>query len=183
MDNQKSEAKQGRWIGINIVTVLALLLADQISKYWAAHYLKAEGPIVILKEWFELHYLENKGAAWGMLNGKVWFLILFTMVMILGLLYLINRIPNNRRYNFLRVSMLCIIAGAIGNLLDRVLYGYVVDFLYFKKINFPIFNIADIYVTVGAAIFCILFLFVYKDEELTFWSLKKNHKQMKENGE
>ena len=66
-------------------------------------------------------------------------------------------------------------AGAVGNLIDRMVQSYVVDFLYFKLIDFPIFNVADCYVTAGAILLAILILFVYKDEELGFLSLKKKH--------
>ena len=64
-------------------------------------------------------------------------------------------------------------AGAVGNLIDRMRYSYVVDFLYFKLIDFPVFNVADCYVTVGAVLLAVLILFVYKEEELGFLSLKK----------
>lgn len=181
MDNH---SKDGRCKGIiSILAAVVLLCVDQISKLWAANYLKNNGPIVIFKDWFELHYLENQGAAWGMLNGKVILLILFTLVMIVALIYMYCKIPEIKRYKLLKLSFLGIISGAIGNLIDRVLHHYVIDFFYFKKINFPIFNIADIYVTVGAAVFCILFLFVYKEDELTFWSFQKNHKKINEDGE
>ena len=174
MDNQIAEVGRKNVWPINILIGIILLFLDQISKIWAIKYLQVKGPVVIIKDWFELHYLENKGAAWGIFNGKITFLILFTMIMVCALLYFLVRIPKSRRYVYLKLSMLCIIIGAIGNLVDRIIYGYVVDFIYFKKINFPIFNVADIYVTVGAVVFCILFLFVYKEDELTFWSIKKS---------
>ncbi|NMB42654.1 MAG: lipoprotein signal peptidase, partial [Clostridiales bacterium] len=77
-------------------------------------------------------------------------------------------LPQVKRYNILRILLVLIIAGAIGNLIDRIRLNYVVDFIYFALINFPIFNVADIYVTVSTFVFLILALFYYKDEDFEF---------------
>ena len=73
----------------------------------------------------------------------------------------------------MRLVAVFLAAGAVGNLIDRMRYSYVVDFLYFKLIDFPVFNVADCYVTVGAVLLAVLILFVYKEEELGFLSLKR----------
>ncbi len=83
--------------------------------------------------------------------------------------------PEDKKYLPLRVVGVLLGAGAVGNLIDRMAQSYVVDFLYFKLIDFPIFNVADCYVTAGAILLAVLILFVYKDEELGFLSLKKKH--------
>ena len=74
--------------------------------------------------------------------------------------------PVNKRFLILRILILLIAAGAVGNFIDRIRQGYVVDFFYFKLINFPIFNVADIYVSVGMVILALLIFFYYKDEDL-----------------
>ena len=86
--------------------------------------------------------------------------------------------PVQRKFWPIRICMILICSGAIGNLIDRVRFNYVVDFLYFELIDFPIFNVADIYVTVSAIALCVLLLFVYKDDD--FDSLFKNKNKGKE---
>ena len=84
------------------------------------------------------------------------------------------QIPEGKRYLPMRLSLLLIVSGGIGNLIDRIANGYVVDFIYFVPIDFPKFNVADCYVTVGMAVLCFLCFFYYKDDELDFlFSLKQ----------
>ena len=95
-------------------------------------------------------------------------------VLVLGAVaYLIYKMPSDGKYRPLAVCLMMISAGAVGNMIDRVSQGYVVDFLYFKLINFPIFNVADCYVTIGAACLVFLIMFYYKDEDMACFSLKK----------
>jgi signal peptidase II len=86
------------------------------------------------------------------------------VTVLLYLLYL--RVPQNRRFRYLNWIVISFISGAIGNCIDRIIHRYVVDFFYFKLINFPIFNVADIYVTVSAIALILLFLFYYKEADL-----------------
>ena len=79
--------------------------------------------------------------------------------------YAMAKLPAKKRYVPMEVCLVMVMAGAAGNLIDRVFHGYVVDFLYFKLIDFPIFNVADCYVTVGTALLLVLFLWYYSDEE------------------
>ena len=159
---------------IRLLLVVALLLAfDQLVKGWATKNLKSQEPISIINGVFELTYLENQGSAWGLLKGKILFLILITIFVSALLFYFYNKIPPAKRFFPLRICFCLILSGAFGNLIDRLIYHHVIDMFYFKLINFPVFNVADIYITVGDAIFLILFLFVYKEEELSFWSFSK----------
>ena len=73
--------------------------------------------------------------------------------------------PRTREYQWVRAAMVPVLAGAVGNLLDRLFRGYVVDFFYFKLIDFPVFNVADIYVTTAAVILIVLIVFLYKEED------------------
>ena len=130
-------------------------------------------PFVIWTGVFELHYLENRGAAFGILQGQKVVFLICTAAVLAILAFYYNRMPVKKRYLPMRIVGILLGAGAVGNLIDRMMQSYVVDFLYFKLIDFPIFNVADCYVTVGAILLAILILFVYKDEELGFLSLKK----------
>lgn len=173
---------------ISTVFVAILVAIDQITKSLAVAFLKNKPAIPIIKDVFELEYLENTSAAFGMdpisllhkifqfdvfnqnpeiyLNVRMGFFYLLTIVMIwlLGLFYL--RIPKEKRFRYMDWIVLFMIAGAIGNFIDRATQQYVVDFLYFKLISFPIFNVADIYVTCAVIALLILGLIYYKDEDI-----------------
>ncbi len=145
---------------------LALILLDQGIKLWAIGTLRDKDPIVLIKGVLEFRYLENRGAAFGIFQNRQWFFILITLIVLAGLFFLSGRIPQDRKYLPLQICFYLIGAGAVGNLIDRVFRSYVVDFIYFKLIDFPIFNVADIYVTVSAILLILLLLFFYKEEDV-----------------
>ncbi|MCR5773602.1 MAG: signal peptidase II [Lachnospiraceae bacterium] len=149
------------------IAIIAVLVAiDRFSKIAAEHWLKDKEAVKLISGVFELRYLENRGAAFGMLQDMRMLFIVVGAVFIVAVIYFLIRIPATKKYFLLRACLVLIGAGAIGNLYDRVTLNYVVDFLYFIYIDFPIFNIADIYVTVSAITLVILFVFIYKDEDL-----------------
>ncbi|MBP5660378.1 MAG: signal peptidase II [Lachnospiraceae bacterium] len=149
--------------------ICALLVAvDQISKYFAVINLKGRENAVWIKNVFELQYVENDGAAFSSFSGKQGFLLAVTIAVMLFVIFEFVRIPDGKRYMWLRIDFLMIVAGALGNMIDRVRQGYVVDFFYFVPINFPRFNVADIYVTLAMPLLIILLFFVYKDNETEF---------------
>lgn len=150
-----------------MVGIVILILADRFTKIWAGSYLVATNGVELIPGVLKLYYLPNgnTGAAFGMFKGQMWLFVLVTLLVCVILLYTLFHLPNDRRYCILHVTILCIVAGGIGNLIDRILNGYVVDFIYFYLINFPIFNVADCYVTVSTVILAILLLFVYKEED------------------
>lgn len=149
----------------SLFLLLILLAADQITKYLAIMHLKDQPSVILWKGVFELSYLENRGAAFGVLQGGKIFFLIATVVFLAALLWFFFRIPLNRR--FLPLHTICVLigAGAIGNMIDRILRDYVVDFFYFSLIDFPVFNVADIYVTVSCALLIIFVLFYYKEED------------------
>lgn len=161
-----------------LLGIIILTAVDQITKFLAVTYLKDNGPIPIIQNVFELRYLENRGSAFGLMQNRQIFLIITTLIIVGVFVWLFCRIPSDRR--MLPMSIICvvIIAGAVGNFIDRLLHGYVVDFLYFKLIDFPIFNVADIYVTVSAFALIILGIFYYKEEDfnIIFHRKKKEDK-------
>ena len=165
--------KKTRYNLIGAALALVLIGLDQWTKVLAVKHLMGQEPIVIWNGVFELHYLENRGAAFGILQGQKVVFLICTAAVLAILAFYYNRMPVEKRYLPMRIVGSLLGAGAVGNLIDRMMQSYVVDFLYFKLIDFPIFNVADCYVTVGAILLAILILFVYKDEELGFLSLKK----------
>lgn len=159
------------------LAVLALILFDQWTKALAVSALKDQEPFVILKNIFQLRYLENRGAAFGMMQGKQLFFAIIAIAAFIVILYVYFKLPWEKHFHPLRVCVVLIGAGAAGNLIDRMALGYVVDFFYFELIDFPIFNVADIYVTCATILLGILILFYYKDEELECLFPSKKEKQ------
>lgn len=152
----------------SLIVILVLIALDQITKGAASAHLRGSDPYVIIDRVLVLTYVENRGAAFGIMNGmRVFFLILAPLVSVL-LFAASLRIRQGTRYLPLRTAFICIIAGALGNFIDRLLNGYVVDFIYFMPIDFPVFNVADIYVTCAAFALVFLIMFYYSEDELKF---------------
>lgn len=156
-----------------IALMLVLTALDQVTKIWAADAL-ADGPFVLISGVFELRYLENHGAAFGILQDARVFFIVLTAAFLIFMGYIFVRVPATKRMLPIRILIPVVSAGAVGNFIDRLLLGYVRDFLYFSLINFPIFNVADIYVTVSAFVFFIIIAFYYKDDDFDFMKGKKH---------
>lgn len=146
--------------------VILLVLFDQWTKFLAVVHLKEQPAIPLWKDVFELSYVENRGAAFGMMQNKQIFFLILTAVVVVFLLFFLMRMPEGTRYLPGKVTLLFLGAGAIGNFIDRISQGYVVDFFYFKWIDFPVFNVADIYVTAAVAALAYLLLFYYSEEEI-----------------
>lgn len=194
------EKKNKKTLILSGIIVFVLVLFDQLTKYLAVIFLKDQPAIPIIKNVFELKYLENTSAAFGMdpvsllhnifhfeifqqnpqlyLNVRMGFFYILTITMICLFGWIFYKIPNKKRFLFLDFIFIFITAGAIGNLIDRMSQQFVVDFLYFKLIDFPIFNVADIYVTCASIALIVVGIFYYKDEdvEMIFPSKKDKEK-------
>lgn len=175
-------------ICISVIIIVILVAFDQFTKWLAELFLKGQSAFPIINDVFELKYLENQSAAFGMdpisllhkifnfevfnnnpqlfLNVKMIFFVILTILLIGVFAFIYIRIPNEKRYKFIDYILIFFTAGAIGNFIDRVTNNYVIDFFYFKLIDFPIFNVADIYVTCSAFAMLLLGIFYYKDEDL-----------------
>lgn len=159
-------------LAVDVVLMLLLIALDQTTKYFAVEKLMNQKPFVLWDGVFELHYLENRGAAFGLLQGQKIFFVLISFIILAVIVYVLVKAPYQKRFNKLHITLVFIASGAIGNLIDRLRYDYVVDFLYFSLINFPIFNVADIYVTLASVSLVILLLFVYKESDLEFLTFR-----------
>ena len=157
----------------DLLGMAALVLADQFTKYIAVVHLKDQPAIPIIPEVFELNYLENRGAAFGMLQNQKIFFVFVAAIILAVIAYVLYKTPEKKKYTILHVLLVLIASGAVGNMIDRLRLDYVVDFLSFVLIHFPIFNVADIYVTVATAVLVFLLLFYYKEEDLSFLSFKQ----------
>ena len=144
-----------------IILSALLITIDQYSKHLAYTYLATGKTVDVLPGIFEFHYLENHGVAFGMLQDMRWVFIPLSIVLTGTLVWLLARSPL-RQSGLFRFSCYLCLAGALGNMIDRVALGYVIDFLYFKLIDFPIFNLADCYVVVATFLLIYFVLFRFK---------------------
>lgn len=163
-------------LGFALISFIFLILFDQWTKSLAVANLMNQEPFVIVKDVFQLRYLENRGAAFGMMQGQQTFFVISALIAVAIITYVYFKLPWEKRFHPLRAVVLFIAAGAVGNLIDRLVLGYVVDFFYFELIDFPIFNVADIYVTCATIILALLILFYYKEDELDCLFPKKKEK-------
>lgn len=157
-----------------LIVFVAALLFDQFTKYMAVLKLKDQTPFVLIDGVFELRYLENRGAAFGMMQDMRFVLAAGALFVCAVIVYLYLRMPESRRYIPLRICAVLLCAGAVGNMIDRIRLGYVIDFFYFRLIDFPIFNVADCYVVAACIVFALLVLFYYREEDdFSFLSREK----------
>lgn len=154
------------------IAVVLLVLLDQWTKVLAVQHLMNSDGITIIPKVFRLYYLENRGSAFGLMQNQKVFFVIFTIIVLAVLTLLYRKIPDTKRMLPLKIAGVLIYAGAIGNFIDRVRQSYVVDFFYFELIDFPVFNVADIYVTTAAIALIVLVIFFYKDEDFAFLSRK-----------
>ena len=147
--------------------VMVLLIGlDRLTKMLAVKYLKDQAAVVVIPGVFQLQYLENTGAAFGVLQGKMWLFYLLTVMICAVCLFFYFRVPQGIHFIPMQLTLILLVSGAVGNFIDRISVQYVVDFLYFCLIDFPIFNVADIYVTAAACMLIVFILFFYSEEDL-----------------
>lgn len=149
---------------IYFIVFVLLTFIDQISKYMAAHFLNSRD-ITLIPGVLELHYLENKGAAWGIMQNKTWLLVSITIVVMIVIVYTFLKLPAGKKFRLLHFCLVLLASGALGNFIDRISNRYVVDFIYFSLINFPVFNLADCFVCISAILILYCILFKYKDDD------------------
>ena len=147
-----------------ILLFLVLFGLDQWSKYAADTCLQGHEAKKVIGDVFVLQYLKNYGAAFGILQNKQIFLVILTAVILAAIIYILVKTPDTVHYLPVRFFGIMLAAGAVGNMYDRIVHGYVIDFLYAKVIDFPIFNVADCYVVIACILFVVLILFYYKDD-------------------
>ena len=148
-----------------VVAVLALVGIDQAVKIWAERVLAGQPDIQLWPGVFHLSYVENRGAAFGMMQGKQMLFVVITIVVLGAIIWYWRQLPHNKVGVWMKVALVLIIAGAIGNLIDRVTIQFVRDMFYFILIDFLVFNVADICVVVGVILLFPLLLFCDAEEK------------------
>lgn len=149
---------------IFIASASILIFIDQYTKFLASINLKNKEPYVLIDEVLEFVYTKNTGAAFGILQGKQILFYILTVVVLIVLLILLYRMKLNIHNIPYFIFLILIFSGAVGNFIDRVKNKFVVDFIYFKPIDFPVFNFADICITCGVILAVIATLTIYRNE-------------------
>lgn len=144
---------------IYAVIITLLVIFDQFSKYLTVEHLKPIGSIEVLPKILNLTYAENTGAAFSILENQIWFFVAVT-VFALGLMFFLYK-KQYIKHKIGVIALVLVAGGAIGNLIDRVMYGYVVDMFEFAFVKFAIFNVADICITFGGIFLCYYIIFLF----------------------
>lgn len=146
------------FVGIFLIAIL-----DQAAKFFAAGLLSGVKTVPLIEDVFHLTYIENSGAGFGIFKDYTWMLTALTFVVVLAVvIYVVTKRPRNR---VLLTALTFMMGGAVGNLIDRVRLGFVIDFFDFTLIDFPVFNVSDCFITVGAIIFAVYVLFLSDKKE------------------
>ena len=164
----------------DLILIILLVVADQIVKYYATINLESNGSIVILEGILQLTYLKNTGGILGILHDQSLFIVFIAVILVLIVIYFLSRLPDKPKFNIMHIVMSCMLAGGLGNLIDRIRFGYVIDFIYFIGIDFPIFNCADILISVSSVVLILLLIFFYMEKDLEFLNFKqKRYRELK----
>ncbi|MBR5540322.1 MAG: signal peptidase II [Clostridia bacterium] len=149
-------------------TVLAIAAAlvsiDQLTKWLAVLCLKNAGITELIPKVLGFAYVENEGAAFGILQGQRFLFLIITGVVMAAILALLL-FGKFRKYRLFNISATLIVAGGLGNFIDRLIHGYVVDFIKVLFFEFPVFNVADCYVVIGSVLLLVFFFFIYDDKK------------------
>lgn len=177
---KKETYNKGIMIFIDFLIFLALLGIDQFIKSIVLKGLKGHPAIVLISNVLELDYLENRGSAFGILQGQKIFILFICFIFMAVMLFLIFKMPNHKKYIPSHILLSIVFAGGVGNMIDRFRFDFVVDYISFVLIHFPVFNFADICIVIAVIGLFILFAFIYKEQDLDFLSFKeKRYKEMK----
>lgn len=148
-----------------LIVAALLVVCDQLVKYWVVSNLSLGEAMNVIPNVFSLTYYQNSGAAWSILQGQMWFFAIVTFVAVPLCIWLLWK--NRRGSKFYSLALGLVIAGALGNFIDRMRLGYVVDMFQTDFINFPIFNVADMCLTIGVVMVFIYALFEERFERKT----------------
>ena len=152
---------------MELIIILSVIILDQISKYWIQMNPSLHTHIEIIPNFLYITYVKNTGAAWSMLSNQTVFLIIISIIETIILIYFLIKCKKNKDSKLYLISLSLMIGGAIGNLIDRIQFGFVRDFIdtYPFGYNFPVFNIADSALTIGVILLLIQFVLEERKEK------------------
>ena len=177
MSKYKSKLK---WTGLFFLVMLLSIALDQWTKFLALEHLEGKEAYIVLEGVLEFQFFSNTGIAWSMLEGQVLFILFMGFFFLAVMMFCVIKLPDIKKFRILYFLLGLLTGGAIGNMIDRIRFGYVIDFIYVSLINFPIFNVADMCIVISIIILVFLYLFVYKEEDLSFLNFKqKKYREVK----
>ena len=162
----KNNRKKSGPVILSAAVMILLVLLDQLTKYAALQHLKGKPPVSILPGILELVYVENSGISFGLFQDSAVIISLFSILWIGIMIYFLCRIQRRGGHILLCAGLVMAISGAAGNLIDRIRFHFVLDFIYLSFIHFPVFNVADILVVSGMILLAFLILFIYQEDDL-----------------
>lgn len=148
--------------------IILLIFIDQYTKFWAKNNFQNKDNLILIRNVLEFTFLKNTGAAFSFMSNNSFFRLIMgiiTPIFCIYMFYLLIKMYKSKNNILFPISIILIISGAIGNYIDRMVNSYVIDFIYFSLINFPVFNVADTYVSVGFFLL-ILLIFFNKEEDI-----------------
>ena len=157
----------------DIICLILLNILDRLAKY-AAQYFCINENYVFIKDVLEITYIKNAGGALGILNNQKFFFVFIAILFICLIIFFLLVMPNDTKFNVLHIWLSFILAGTIGNVADRIIYGSVIDIIYISKINFPVFNLSDVFITLGTLLTILTVLFKLKEKDFEFLNFKQN---------
>lgn len=145
------------------ILILLFIITDQLSKYFTVRFLDEFESFSVIENILDFTHVHNTGGPWSIFNGnQIFFIIMTVIIFAAGIFYFKKHKPEHMLE---KISICMIAGGALGNFIDRIFRGYVVDMIDVNFFNYPVFNIADFYIVVGAVLMCIYVLFIYKEKE------------------
>lgn len=180
VENEKKSGRKRLYLIADFFLLLFLIAGDQLTKYMAMVSLENKGSIVLVDNVLQLTFLRNSGVILGFLPNQPAFVLFVVIILVLLMGYFLVKLPDKPKFGAIHIVLSCLLAGALGNLIDRICYGYVRDFIYLICIDFPIFNCADILISVSTIILIGLLIFYYKEQDLEFLNFKqKRYRELK----
>lgn len=183
MKDKKEQEKNIRVFLLPVILISLLTAIDQFTKYIITSSFEVYESKPVIDGVFAITYVQNRGMAWGMFQGRIPVFLIFTAIILIVCFRVLYNVADNKRFVWAKYVDILLISGALGNAIDRAGRGYVVDFFCFELINFPVFNVADIYVVVSMITAIILLVFVYSNEEvdeILTLGFKKNKEKLED---
>lgn len=157
---------KGMYFILDGLVMLAFLLLDQFTKHLAIVHLKGQSALVLIDGVLELQYVENTGVAFSMFQNRKIFILIMGFAVLGVVFFFLLKLPRQKKFLAVHILLSVLVAGALGNIIDRIRFDFVVDFISFVLIHYPVFNVADCYIVVSTIVLVILFMFVYREEDM-----------------
>lgn len=173
MNKNKISLRKKILLTADLFIIAGLYFADYFVERFVINNLKGKGSYIIIENVLQLTYKENSGGLFGFLNNQQLFIMFICLILFFPLFIILIKLPDGKKYTIANFMLSFILAGSAGNFIDRAKYQHAVDYIYFINVDFPVFNLSDLYITIGCLVILVLLIFYYKEIDLVFMSFKK----------